>query len=128
MENQPVLDVVCLCAAWCSACRAYEAVFQQCAQAMPAHRFRWIDIEDEATLVGEPDIDTFPTLLVAHEGRVLFAGPVLPRLADIQRLVMALEVPDAVPQAAVLPEMRALAVRLSTNPPDDGVRVLKSGR
>jgi thioredoxin 1 len=83
----PLLDIVCLCAAWCGTCRDYEATFAQLQQALPGHRYRWIDIEDEAELVGEIDVETFPTLLVAHEGRVMFAGPVLPRLGDAQRLL-----------------------------------------
>lgn len=108
----PVLDVVCLCAQWCGTCRTYATVFEQCAAAMPRHRFRWVDIEDEADLVGEPDIDTFPTLLVIREGVALFAGPVLPRLHDIQRLLQSLEVADAPADAGVSAELRALAQRL----------------
>jgi thioredoxin 1 len=83
----PVLDVVCLCAAWCGTCGAYAETFAELRAALPGHRYRWVDIEDEADLVGDIDVETFPTLLVAHEGQVLFAGPVLPRLQDAQRLV-----------------------------------------
>ena len=82
-----VLDVACLCAAWCRTCDEYAEVFRQLQQALPGHRYRWIDIEDEAELIGEVDVETFPTLLLAHEGRVWFAGPVLPRLGDAQRLL-----------------------------------------
>lgn len=81
------LDVVCLCADWCGTCREYETVFEALRQAHPQHRYRWIDIEDEAELAGDVDVETFPTLMVAHAGRVLFAGPVLPRLGDVQRLL-----------------------------------------
>lgn len=84
------MDVVCLCAAWCGTCGEYEAVFDALQQAMPGHRYRWIDIEDESDLVGDIDVETFPTLLVARQGQVLFAGPVLPRLTDAQRLIEAL--------------------------------------
>lgn len=87
----PMLDVVCLCAAWCGTCREYEATFAELQRAAPGHRYRWIDIEDEAELVGDIDVETFPTLMLSHRGRVLFAGPVLPRLADAQRL-LALQV------------------------------------
>lgn len=87
--NPPVLDIACLCAAWCGTCDAYAQVFQELQRAWPDHRFRWIDIEDEADLVGEVDVETFPTWLVAHQGRVLFAGPVLPRLSDAQRMLEA---------------------------------------
>lgn len=85
--SQPKLDVVCLCAAWCGTCREYEAAFAELQEALPGHRYRWIDIEDEADLVGDIDVETFPTLLVACQGHVLFAGPVLPRLGDAQRLI-----------------------------------------
>lgn len=81
------LDVVCLCAAWCGTCGEYEDVFKALQAALPGHRYRWIDIEDESELVGDIDVETFPTLLVAMHGQVLFAGPVLPRLGDAQRLV-----------------------------------------
>jgi len=54
---------------------------------MPGHRYRWIDIEDEADAIGDIDVETFPTLLVAFQGQVLFAGPVLPRLTDAVRLL-----------------------------------------
>ncbi len=87
MADTPSLDIVCLCADWCGTCREYTGVFEALQQALPAHRYRWIDIEDEADALGDIDIETFPTLLVAHAGRVLFAGPVLPRLGDAQRLV-----------------------------------------
>lgn len=82
-----VLDVVCLCAAWCGTCREYEATFAALQQAHPGHRYRWIDIEDEADAIGDIDVETFPTLMLAHAGRLLFAGPVLPRLSDAQRLL-----------------------------------------
>ncbi|MFZ5526590.1 MAG: thioredoxin family protein [Pseudomonadota bacterium] len=81
------LDVICLCADWCGTCREYEAVFDALQQAHPQHRYRWIDIEDEAELAGDVDVETFPTLMLAHGGQVLFAGPVLPRQGDAQRLV-----------------------------------------
>jgi thiol-disulfide isomerase/thioredoxin len=85
--SAPVLDIVCLCAAWCGTCREYADTFRALAAARPAHRTRWIDIEDEADLVGDIDVETFPTLMLACQGQVLFAGPVLPRLGDAQRLV-----------------------------------------
>ncbi|MES2089737.1 MAG: thioredoxin family protein [Pseudomonadota bacterium] len=88
--NPPLgLDVVCLCAQWCGTCGDYQDTFKALQQAMPGHRYQWIDIEDEADRVGDIDIETFPTLLVAYQGQVLFAGPVFPRLADAQRLLEA---------------------------------------
>lgn len=85
------LSITCLCAEWCGTCRDWRAAFDALVAAHPRHRWRWLDIEDEAELAGDLDIETFPTLLVADAaGQVLFAGPVLPRAADAQRLVEAL--------------------------------------
>ncbi|MEY4763527.1 MAG: hypothetical protein RI907_200 [Pseudomonadota bacterium] len=86
----PELAVVCLCAEWCGTCRDYQATFAELQAALPAHAYRYIDIEDEADLVGDVDVETFPTLMVTHQGHVLFAGPVLPRLGDAQRLLETL--------------------------------------
>ncbi len=89
VNHSVCLDVVCLCAQWCGTCGDYQDTFKALQQAMPGHRYQWIDIEDEADRVGDIDIETFPTLLVAYQGQVLFAGPVFPRLADAQRLLEA---------------------------------------
>jgi thiol-disulfide isomerase/thioredoxin len=89
--SAPVLTVACLCAQWCGTCRDYTATFSQLQAALPQHHYRWIDIEDEAELVGDVDVETFPTLLVTHGARVLFAGPVLPRLSDATRLLATQE-------------------------------------
>lgn len=111
MSTPLSLDIACLCADWCGTCREYAATFAALQQALPGHRYRWIDIEDEAELVGEVDIETFPTLLVACDGRLLFAGPVLPRLGDAQRLI---EVQQATATAALgsgrWPSLAALGV------------------
>ncbi|MDO9005348.1 MAG: thioredoxin family protein [Aquabacterium sp.] len=103
LPNAPALDVVCLCAAWCGTCGEYEALFKALQAALPEHRYRWIDIEDESDLVGDIDVETFPTLLVARQGQVLFAGPVLPRLVDAQRLIEALRANNASPMARSMP-------------------------
>ena len=107
MLDTPSLDIVCLCADWCGTCREYAQVFEALQQALPAHRYRWIDIEDEADALGDIDIETFPTLLVAHGGRVLFAGPVLPRLGDAQRLI---EVQTEVVQRQAWPSVAGLGL------------------
>ena len=83
----PRLLIACLCAQWCGTCREYRAAFDQLAAALPQHRWRWLDIEDEAELADDIDIETFPTLLIVHEGQVRFAGTVLPRAGDAQRLI-----------------------------------------
>jgi thiol-disulfide isomerase/thioredoxin len=59
--------VACLCAEWCGSCRDYRATFAALAAQFAADaEFAWIDVEDDADALGDPDIDDFPTLLIAR--------------------------------------------------------------
>ncbi|WP_298931160.1 co-chaperone YbbN [uncultured Ramlibacter sp.] len=82
--------VICLCAAWCGVCRDWRAAFDDVAAAHPQWRFAWVDVEDEAQALGEVDVETFPTLLVAHGEQPLFYGPMAPSAAQLQRLLASL--------------------------------------
>lgn len=86
-EQETPWTVACLCAQWCGTCRDYREVFAQAEREFPQARFRWIDIEDEADLVGGVDVENFPTLLIARGEEVLFFGTVLPHAATLLRLV-----------------------------------------
>lgn len=82
------LSIACLCAAWCSACTAWRPLFDDLAAAGAAgESWRWIDIEDEEDLVGELEIENFPTLLIARGPSPLFFGPVVPQPASVVSLV-----------------------------------------
>jgi hypothetical protein len=116
------LLVACLCAAWCRTCDAYRdtlaATRDALARAHPAAalRFVWVDIEDEAALVGDLDIEDFPTLLVARGAELLFFGPVLPHAQTLDRLVRGmLEHPVPVPAAAWPADAVALPARLASH-------------
>jgi thioredoxin 1 len=81
--------VACLCAAWCDTCRAYRNSFDTLAQQHPDKRFVWIDIEDEADVVGDIDVENFPTLLIQRGDQVAFFGTVLPEVRLADRLISA---------------------------------------
>ncbi len=49
----------------------------------------WIDIEDEAEVVGDLDIENFPTLLIQRGTQVAFLGTIEPNAAVAHRLVEA---------------------------------------
>jgi thioredoxin 1 len=66
---------VCLCANWCGTCRDYRPLFDDLARAHPQVRFVWVDIEDDADLAGDLDVETFPTLLIADGTTARFLGP-----------------------------------------------------
>ena len=84
--------VICLCAAWCGTCRDFRPGFERAAAEHPHAVFRWVDIEDEADALGDTDVETFPTLVIAGaDGAPRFAGPVLPQPAQIARLLQSLD-------------------------------------
>jgi len=81
--------VACLCAAWCGTCGGYRAAFESIAARHPDKTFVWIDIEDQADVVGDLDVDNFPTLLLQRDDTVAFFGPMLPEAKLTERLVQA---------------------------------------
>ncbi|HMO47551.1 MAG TPA: thioredoxin family protein [Rubrivivax sp.] len=118
MDQDPSLHVACLCAAWCGTCDDYRPAFEQVEaelrNAGASAAWHWIDIEDEADLVGDFDIETFPTIVVCDAQQVRFAGPVTPQPVALSRLLRALLL-DAAPDArwpAVPAEAEGFARRL----------------
>lgn len=81
--------VACLCAAWCDVCRQFRPAFDTLAARHPDHRFVWVDIEDEADIVGDFDVEDFPSLLIQRGDTVVFFGTVLPDAGQAQRLLQA---------------------------------------
>lgn len=109
--------VICLCADWCGVCRAYQEVFEQVAAQHPQLRFAWLDVEDQASLVGDLDIETFPTLLVAGAEGARFMGPLTPHLNTLSRLLEALGDSAAEHRAVATPlNIPALLQTLQASP------------
>lgn len=81
--------VACLCAAWCGTCGTYRAAFDALAARHPDKVFVWIDIEDQADVVGDLDVENFPTLLLQRGETVAFFGTVLPDPNIADRMVQA---------------------------------------
>jgi thiol-disulfide isomerase/thioredoxin len=89
-EVAPTRWVLCLCAVWCGSCRDYQATFEQLAREHPQDRFVWLDIDDDADLVDDVDVENFPTLLVAEGDTVRFFGPLMPHAETASRLLASL--------------------------------------
>ncbi len=81
--------VACLCAGWCGVCKPYRAGFEALAAEFPDAQFVWIDIEDQADLVGDLDVENFPTLLMQRDDIVAFYGTMLPEPRQVARLLAA---------------------------------------
>lgn len=93
-ELQPQLSkhhtiVACLCAAWCDVCTTYRSKFDAFAAHHPELLFLWIDIEDQAELVGDFDVENFPTLLIQQHGVVTFFGTMQPETKQLKRLLQS---------------------------------------
>ena len=83
--------VACLCAAWCDVCRQYRPACEALAERPPDKHFGWVDVEDEADIVGDFDVENFPTLLIQRGDTVAFFGTVLPDAGQAHRLMQAQE-------------------------------------
>lgn len=116
-------SVACICAEWCKVCRDYRKAFEQLALQKPDMNFRWLDVEDDASITDDLDVETFPTLVVCDGKDVRFFGPVLPNAAVLSRLLTSLQSTDPSNETRE-PSAEMLAARLrmlqgaqSTSPP-----------
>ena len=109
--------VVCLCAVWCDTCGDYRATFNAVARDWPAVRFEWVDIEDEAEVAGDLDVETFPTVLVADANSARFLGPLLPQAGVLTRLISSLHAADSPKGAGPETEAQALFERVRLSRP-----------
>lgn len=77
-------------------------------------RWHWIDIEDEADLVGELDVESFPTVVIVDPLVVRFAGAITPHAQTLSSL-LRVKVIDAAPGdawPAVGADVQTFAIRL----------------
>lgn len=87
-ETPPRLLVACFCAAWCRTCDDYVQVMDalKLQYAKPVE-FAWVDIEDQAEVLDNVDVENFPTLLISDAQQVYFWGTVLPHAATASQLI-----------------------------------------
>ncbi|MBV8502911.1 MAG: thioredoxin family protein [Paucibacter sp.] len=92
--KEKTIHVACLCAAWCRLCDEFspvlDDVISELSQRGDMWCRHWFDIEDEAELVGDFDVETFPTLVVIGPEGLRFAGPVEPQADTVRRLLRAM--------------------------------------
>lgn len=77
-----------LCAQWCGVCRDYRPFVE--AQGAPDEQWVWVDVETHADLLGDLDVENFPTLLITQGDELRFLGTVTPQPEVAQRLLQSL--------------------------------------
>lgn len=116
--------VIGLCAAWCNTCGEFRATFEHLARERPATRFVWLDIEDDAEVVGDVDVENFPTVAIYDDDRLLHFGVTLPQGGVVARLLDSFDTSSATFEAdaavADLPDRLRDAHRQSARAIDAG--------
>jgi thioredoxin reductase (NADPH) len=91
---QETLLVVGLCAAWCKTCTEFRDTFDKLAKESGDAKFIWLDVEDDSALVGDIDIENFPTLAVFRGETPLFYGVTMPQEGVVARTIASLSRDD----------------------------------
>lgn len=112
LQNREQMLVICFCAAWCDTCRAYQPKFEALSLAFPEASFVWVDIEDEPELLGDEDIENFPTLLIERAGGIKFFGTMLPHIEQLERLIRSTQ-PEDKNHETGLPDLRHMLIAMS---------------
>jgi thioredoxin 1 len=98
--------IVCYCAAWCDTCTLYQQKLEKLSEQLPQHTFVWVDIEDHPELLGDEDVENFPTLLIERRGQKQFFGTMLPHIDQLERMIQATATGDHIAAANSLPDVR----------------------
>jgi thioredoxin reductase (NADPH) len=81
------IAVVVLCAAWCDTCAEFRTAAERIAAARPEALCVWLDIEDDAAICGDIDVENFPTLAIYRGATLLHYGISLPQEGPVARLL-----------------------------------------
>jgi thioredoxin reductase (NADPH) len=89
LERKELL-VACLCASWCKSCTEFRDTFDKLAQDNLAAKFVWLDIENDSALIGDIEVQSFPTLAVFRGDKPLFYGVTMPQEGVVARTLASL--------------------------------------
>lgn len=103
LQASEVTLVLCFCAAWCDTCQAYQPKFAGLAAQHPEACFIWVDIEEHPELLGDEDVESFPTVAIVQGAQIRFMGTLLPHIEHLERLIVAMQAPGQA-QKTALPE------------------------
>lgn len=106
------LWVICLCAQWCHICRDMRVAVDRDRRLHRLVNWRWVDVEDDADLLGNLEVETFPTYLIGHRDQVLLFAPGPTRVDAL--LAMVTPYATGRVQATAVPEVVSHALTALT--------------
>jgi thioredoxin reductase (NADPH) len=112
LRQDPAFVVIGLCAAWCRICGEFEDAFDRLAREWPEALFLWLDIEDDSAVVGDIEVENFPTLAIYRDGVPAHFGISLPQEAVVRRVLEALATAERSAAPAAPPEVETLLQRV----------------
>jgi thioredoxin 1 len=115
LRNENELLVACLCATWCKTCTEFRGTFDKLAKENEGAKFVWLDVEDDSALVGDIEIENFPTLAVFRGDKPLFYGVTMPQEGVVARTLASLKRDDR-DEVEVPDEIAGLPGTLSERP------------
>lgn len=83
-------------------------MFDKLAAELPQTVFAWADVEDDAALAGDVDVENFPSLAIFRGGVPLYYGVTLPQAHVVAQLLRAAETARA-PLSGIPEEVQAFA-------------------
>lgn len=109
LENEPEAHlIICFCAQWCRTCQQYQKDFKALAKQWPDHFFIWIDVEELPELLGDEDVEDFPTLQIQTSKGTVFFGAMLPHSEHLDRLLRDFQHQDLPPVSTGPGDLRQL--------------------
>ncbi|WP_114652174.1 thioredoxin domain-containing protein [Polynucleobacter necessarius] len=96
------MRLILFCAEWCGSCREFKEHFNSI-NADGLSKV-WLDIEDEASLINEINIDNLPTILaVSDDGHTYFFGEIPPNKTFLEKILQDISLGKLAPSTIPKP-------------------------